>query len=152
MKSEIICIDLDNTISTESDDYERCIPKEHAIKALTMLRAENNFIVIYTGRHVNHARFTIEWLRFHKIPYDHIVFGKPPARLYIDDRAYRFKTWGHFLKDIYQIKVDIAKEDPYLVYERVLLENLKASSLDTGTKGLRELTEAMARARKIASS
>jgi len=35
-----------------------------------------------------------DWLRLHKIPFDSIATeGKPPAHVYLDDRALRFTNW-----------------------------------------------------------
>ena len=50
-------------------------------------------IYLHTGRHINNFDVTINWLKKNKIDYDHIVFGKPVAKYYIDDRGINFTNW-----------------------------------------------------------
>jgi hypothetical protein len=50
--------------------------------------------VICTARHFNHWATTRDWLHRYGFEYDQIVYGKPPARFYIDDRAIPFEgSW-----------------------------------------------------------
>lgn len=41
-----------------------------------------------------------EYLRLNKIPFDEVSITKPPAKIYIDDRAIRFRNWTQTLEDI----------------------------------------------------
>ena len=41
-----------------------------------------------------------EYLRINKIPFDEVSLTKPPAKIYIDDRAIRFKNWEQTLEDV----------------------------------------------------
>ena len=55
---------------------------------------------LYTGRHILNSEVTIKWLKQNDINYDHIVFGKPPAKYYIDDKGISFDSWENVLKNI----------------------------------------------------
>lgn len=90
LEARTLCIDLDFTICTHAGDYAEAEPMPGAVEALAKLRAAGWIVVLHTARHFNHWQATIEWLGEHEIPYDHIVFGKPPARYYIDDRGIQF--------------------------------------------------------------
>ena len=100
MRNKSICIDIDDTICNSSEDYSKCRPKPGAIEALTRLKQDGNFIILHTGRHINHAKITIEWLREWFIPFDHVMFNKPPAELYVDDKGYKFEGWAKFNEDM----------------------------------------------------
>ena len=101
-KSRVICVDIDGVIAgdalTAFHDYARAVLVPGAITALKQLKADGWHIHLYTGRHINHAETTQEWLRKHGVPYDVIAYGKPPAALYIDDRAVRVTKWSDMLE------------------------------------------------------
>ena len=113
MKNEIVCVDLDNTICTQNDDYQRCCPRESAVKALQMLKDNNNTIIIHTDRSIKDMPLTVNWLRIHEIPYDHIQFGKPIAKIYIGYRAFKYQNWNKFIDKLYS--GDLGKE-----YENII--------------------------------
>lgn len=97
-----ICFDLDNTIVTYpsiAGDYSTVKPIEKIIKFMRKLKAEGNTIIIYTARRMkthNHnsgavladiGEVTFKTLRDFDIPFDEIIFGKPIADIYIDDKS-----------------------------------------------------------------
>ena len=97
-----ICFDLDNTLVTYpyvTGDYTTVKPIEKNIKLLQKLKAEGHTIIIYTARRMathkhnvgavmkDIARITFATLELFNIEYDEIIFGKPIADIYIDDRA-----------------------------------------------------------------
>ena len=87
-EARTLCIDLDHTLCvSEPGAYERAQPADGAADSIRRLRSAGWIVVIYTARHFNHWRTTVDWLARHGFVYDQIVFGKPPARFYIDDRA-----------------------------------------------------------------
>jgi len=92
LEERTICVDLDNTLcrSASPDDYAEAEPMPGAREALRQLRQAGWIIVLFTGRHFHHWQVTTDWLRRHGFEYDQVVFGKPPARFYIDDRAIPF--------------------------------------------------------------
>ena len=91
LEAHTICIDLDNTLCRSvPDQYESAQPMPGALEALRQLKQDGWFVVICTARHFNHWATTRDWLDRHGFEYDQIVYGKPPARFYIDDRAIPF--------------------------------------------------------------
>lgn len=106
------CFDLDDTICVHRNrDYENARPVEAVIARMQEIRKADPeaWIIIYTSRGMNSCkgdamladqtnRPTMEaWLKKHDVPYDQIIFGKPLADVYIDDKAMRpgtFTTGG----------------------------------------------------------
>jgi len=97
-----ICFDLDNTLVTYPSipgDYTTVKPIEKNIDLLNYFKNQNCEIIIYTARrmqthHGNVGRvikdigiITFNTLEKFNIYYDEIIFGKPIADIYIDDRA-----------------------------------------------------------------
>ena len=77
-----------------------------AREALRRLREAGWVIVLYTARHFNHWQVTVDWLTQQGFVYDQIVFGKPPARFYIDDRSMSFQgDWD----EVYEKLAGIAR-------------------------------------------
>ena len=97
-----ICFDLDNTLVTYPtviNDYSTVKPIIPNINLLKNLKKNGHEIIIYTARrmktHGNNvgrvikdiALTTINTLNDLNIEYDELIFGKPIADIYIDDRA-----------------------------------------------------------------
>ena len=97
-----ICFDFDNTLVTYPtipNDYSSVKPINNMINLLTSLKKEGHEIIIYTARrmktHNNNvgkvvkdiALVTLNTLEKFNIPYDELIFGKPIADIYIDDKA-----------------------------------------------------------------
>lgn len=91
LEARTVCVDLDFTLCTHTGDYETAVPISGAREALLKLRAEGWVVVVQTARHFNHWKTTVDWLATNGFVYDQIVFGKPPARVYVDDRAIPFE-------------------------------------------------------------
>ena len=97
-----VCFDLDNTLVTYPTipgDYMTVSPIEPMISLARQLHEEGHTIIIYTARRMKtHSGnvgavmkdvgvITFNTLAEFNIPYDEIIFGKPIADIYIDDRA-----------------------------------------------------------------
>jgi len=97
-----VCFDLDNTLvtyPTVPNDYTTVKPIETMISLAQKLHAEGHTIIIHTARRMlthkhnigaaikDIGMITFQTLSDFKIPYDEIIFGKPIADMYIDDRA-----------------------------------------------------------------
>jgi len=97
-----VCFDLDNTLVTYprvSGDYATVLPIKPMIDLARKMKSEGHCIIIHTARRMKtHAynvgavcrdigRITFDTLEKFDIPYDEVIFGKPYADIYIDDRA-----------------------------------------------------------------
>lgn len=97
-----ICFDLDNTLVTYPEtpgNYKTVKPIKENIDLCNSLHKQGHTIIIFTARRMlthNHnvgkvikdiGRITFDTLDEFNILYDEILFGKPIADIYIDDRA-----------------------------------------------------------------
>ena len=95
----IVC-DLDGTLCTQesSDNYRNALPIPGTISRLAELKAAGWHVIIYTARGMNtygtargaedvHRGMTEEWLAKNGIEYDELIFGKPAADVYVDDKG-----------------------------------------------------------------
>jgi len=97
-----ICFDLDNTLVTYPTipgDYSSVEPIENQIRLCNKLKENGHTIIIYTARRMKTHESnvgkvikdigfkTFETLDKFSIQYDELIFGKPIADIYIDDRA-----------------------------------------------------------------
>lgn len=99
LEARTLCVDIDFTLCISQGDYAKAVPVPGAREALQQLRRDGWVIVLHTGRHFNHWKTTVEWLAEHNFEYDQIVFGKPPSRFYIDDRAIPFNgDWDKIIE------------------------------------------------------
>ncbi len=94
----VYCIDIDGTIcTTTKSDYEHSKPIEEVISRINYLYDEGHIIKIYTGRGstsgINWYKFTQEQLKSWRVKYHELIFGKPAADFYIDDKGVNIKQW-----------------------------------------------------------
>jgi capsule biosynthesis phosphatase len=97
-----ICFDLDNTLVTYptiDKDYYSVEPIQEVIDYVKFLKSQGHTIIIHTARrmatHNNNlgaviadiGKCTIETLEKFEIPYDELIFGKPIADFYFDDKS-----------------------------------------------------------------
>ena len=97
-----LCFDLDNTLVTPPTvpgDYTTVRPVAPNIALARWARAEGHTVIIHTARRMlthggnvgrvvaDIARATLDTLQAFDIPYDELLFGKPIADVYIDDKA-----------------------------------------------------------------
>ena len=93
-----LCFDLDETLCT-GYPYSEATPIWSAIDVLNRLKDSGHVIIIHTARGMNTnkgsigkvvrdiGKLTLEQLDSWGVQYDEIVFGKPSADFYIDDKA-----------------------------------------------------------------
>ncbi len=97
-----ICFDLDNTLvtyPTVPKDYSTVKPIWKMINQLRTMKEDGHTIIIYTARRMEThkgnvgtvmkdiGKITFDTLEKYNIPYDELIFGKPIADVYIDDKA-----------------------------------------------------------------
>ena len=92
-----ICFDLDETLCTGK--HEKAVPIPGVKDLLFRLKEKGYHIIIYTARGMGSSngniglaikkvgRLTLNQLEEWGFVYDEIIFGKPSADLYVDDKA-----------------------------------------------------------------
>lgn len=101
-----IVFDVDDTICDNNGrDYENAIPFEDVINKINDLHKEGFYIVLYTSRGMMSCKGDIKkiiaknkailekWLMENNVNYDELIFGKPIADLYVDDKAMSLKEF-----------------------------------------------------------
>lgn len=88
----IVCVDLNGVLDRytgwkDADHWDE--PREGAAEFLRRLRADGYRVVVFTTRYADHVR---EWLAVHGLAehVDEVTDRKPPAHVFVDDRAVRF--------------------------------------------------------------
>lgn len=108
----IYCFDLDDTLCYPNHEaylsetkygIGYCRPNQQMIDYLNGLYDDGHKIIIHTARrmlthkdNVQHVildvgKITTDWLKFNNVKYHEIIFGKPYADFYIDDKSLNFK-------------------------------------------------------------
>ena len=92
------CFDIDGTICSISvEDYSLASPFQNRIKQINTLHKEGNKIIFHTARGFltgeDHSELTINQLKSWGVNYHEIVFGKPAADYYIDDKSKDIFEW-----------------------------------------------------------
>lgn len=96
------CIDIDGTICTQTPDsliipYNEAIPFKDVIDRINKLYDDGNYIIIFTARGstsgVDWKDFTIKQLDGWGVKYNELLFNKPNADVFIDDKAINIDDW-----------------------------------------------------------
>ena len=118
---DTICIDLDGVIvdflnckeGCDYTDYPKDISKlkrnlcpinPTAPQAIRALKGLGLKIIIHTSRIEKERKATEYWLEKHKVPYDKLIMNKPRGFIYIDDLAFRFKSWTSTMANVYKMR------------------------------------------------
>lgn len=87
----VICVDIDGVLTneTEGHQYITRTPNEPNIYMMNELWGNGDTIILHTSRpsFEQDMRDTKIWLQIHNVNYDYLVFGKPKADHYIDDKS-----------------------------------------------------------------
>ena len=87
------------TCPTVPGDYTTCKPISRVIDYVKRLHADGHYIIIHTARRMRThggnigcviadvGAVTILQLHDYAVPYDELIFGKPFADFYVDDKA-----------------------------------------------------------------
>lgn len=102
----IYCFDLDDTICrprhnahNSHEKYAQADPNPEIIERVRAIHKSGHTVIIHTARRMlthkgdlakienDVGEITRSWLFRHSVPYDQLIFGKPYADYYIDDKA-----------------------------------------------------------------
>ena len=88
----IYAIDIDGVLCDDMlGDYQRSTPNMRAIAMVNDLYEEGHTIKIFTGRGsatgVDWREFTTQQLKRWRLKYHELIFGKPVADVFVDDKA-----------------------------------------------------------------
>lgn len=95
----IYSFDLDNTlVTTEGNDYAASKPISNRIQDVNRLFDEGHTVILFTARGSasgkDHRKFTEDQMNRFGVKYHRIVFGKPAADIFIDDKSRNSSEWG----------------------------------------------------------
>ena len=94
----VYAIDIDGVLCDDMlGDYEKSTPDYKVIWKVNKLYEDGHLIKIFTGRGsatgIDWKEFTIEQLKFWGVKYHELIFGKPVADVFIDDKALNITDW-----------------------------------------------------------
>jgi len=93
----IYCFDIDGTICTQETEYSDAKPYTDRIEKINTLYDEGNEIVFFTARGyltgIDWEEVTSNQLKDWGVRYHRLVFGKPNADIYIDDKGKDPYSW-----------------------------------------------------------
>ena len=86
------CVDIDGTICTNTNGkYEQAEPLLEVIAKVNALYDDGHEIIYFTARGtttgVNWSELTQKQFRQWGVKYHQIIFGKPEAQIFIDDKG-----------------------------------------------------------------
>ena len=123
-----LVFDIDDTIcNNKNRDYANAIPFKDVIKKINKLHKQGARIILYTSRGMvscngdidkiikKNKKVLEEWLAKNKVEYDELIFGKPIADMYIDDKAINVRDF---------VEQDFKKLSGHSGYKVVRLGNL----------------------------
>jgi uncharacterized HAD superfamily protein len=98
MSKKVFCFDIDGTICTNTDGtYDVAEPMAERISKLNSLYDDGHEIILFTARG---STTGIDWSSKTKaqmhawgVKYHKLMFGKPFAHVFIDDRAVKDTDW-----------------------------------------------------------
>jgi len=92
------CIDIDGTIcETNGMDYANSTPIQVAVNLIKKMKSEGHYIILFTARgsmtKTDWREITLTQMNAWGVPFDELIFGKPAADIYIDDKGLPAQTW-----------------------------------------------------------
>jgi hypothetical protein len=98
-----VVIDLDGVIvpaSLSDDDLLGREPVVGARETISALMKMGVKVIIWTARGEAMRTMTEYWLSSRNIPFDELRLDKPRATIYIDDKAWRFRSWSEIIEKL----------------------------------------------------
>jgi hydroxymethylpyrimidine pyrophosphatase-like HAD family hydrolase len=98
MKKQTYCFDFDGTLCTNTEgDYENAKPLHERIEKVNKLYEQGHRIIIFTARgtvtKINWKELTEKQANEWGIKYHELLFGKPAANYYVDDKGINDQTF-----------------------------------------------------------
>lgn len=95
----IYCFDIDGTLCTNTHGrYEEAEPMAERIAVVNALYEKGHTIKLFTARGtvtgIDWRQLTELQLAQWKVKYHELLFGKPEADIFIDDRGFNADTWA----------------------------------------------------------
>lgn len=92
------CFDIDGVLCTETGaDHQNAAPNPSAILKVNKLHQEGHKIILFTARGsttgIDWSDITKEQMNEWGVLYHELIFGKPFADIYIDDKAINSVDW-----------------------------------------------------------
>lgn len=111
----IYCIDIDDTICHSiEDDYAQSVPCAEAVSKINKLYDDGHTIKLFTGRgswdNSDWGAFTENQLQSWGVKYHELLFHKPYADVFIDDKAINSRDWLHADEQFREVKRPWGKE------------------------------------------
>ena len=96
------CFDIDGTICTNTNgEYEKAEPFVDRINLVNKLYIEDHKIILFTARgsttNLDWTELTKQQLKDWGVKYNELIFGKPDADIFVDDKGISDKI---FFKDL----------------------------------------------------
>ena len=111
VKPRTICLDFDGVIHSHQHGWqgETIIPDPPVHKvdiAISELRKDYRVVVFSARCRTDEGVEAVRaWLKKHNIEVDEVCRNKPPAHIYVDDRAVRFQgDWQQTIADIHNFR------------------------------------------------
>lgn len=89
-----VCCDIDGVIAAKTldNDYSKAYPMENNIRIVNALYEKGFHIVLFTARGyktgIDWKKLTVQQMKTWNVCYHELLFGKPDADIYIDDKLF----------------------------------------------------------------
>lgn len=142
-----IVVDIDGTLCEQVDDYSKYAsaqPRRAVISYVNALYIAGTHVTIFTARGMDTHRGNIEeieknlrplttkWLSANGVLYDRLLFGKPPADLYVDDKAEYPTDTLTSKQHVYPL---VFTNGCFDLLHRGHIETLRFAAMEAGKKG-----------------
>lgn len=94
----IYCFDIDGTLcSKDNEDYNYALPYKNRIEEVNKLYEKGEKIILFTARGaatgIDWKELTKKQLKDWNVKHHELIFGKPHADVFIDDKAQDIFNW-----------------------------------------------------------
>jgi hypothetical protein len=109
-KNRTIAIDFDGVIHKYSRGWQGLynaydVPNDYAIQSIKLLKKRGFKLVVFSSRDIETIK---KWLvKYNLYEYfDEITNTKIPAKVYIDDKCYRFLNWEQTMEELFNENIN----------------------------------------------